>query len=70
MEELSELTAAEIKAARVLLNMSQVDFAAALGISRRNVENWESEGPGSRTPPVYLRFAIAAVMAGLEPWKA
>lgn len=63
---MQEMTAAEIKAARAALSMSQVQFAEALGISRRNVENWEAD---SRSPPVYLRLAIAALVAGLEPWR-
>ena len=48
-----------IKDMRLSLGMTQVEFAAALGIPRRSVQNWETE---VSTPPAYvvdlLRFRI------------
>lgn len=48
-----------IKDMRHALGMTQVEFAAALGIPRRSVQNWET---GVNTPPAYvvdlLRFRI------------
>lgn len=66
MQEMTPPSAAELKTARVMLNMSQVAFAEALSTSRRNVENWETD---KAEPPAFLRLAIAALFAGLEPWK-
>lgn len=43
---LPEVDAAEIRSS---LNMTQKEFAAVLGVSRRTVESWE-EGRGNPTP--------------------
>ena len=65
MQELTPMTAAEIKAARAALNMSQVAFAAAIGVTNVAVAQWETD---KRKSPGYLRLAVAALIAGLEPW--
>lgn len=48
-----------IKDMRLSLGMTQAEFAAALGIPRRSVQNWET---GVNTPPAYvvdlLRFRV------------
>lgn len=48
-----------IKDMRRALGMTQAEFAAALGIPRRSVQNWETE---VSTPPAYvvelLRFRV------------
>lgn len=40
-----------IKDMRHALGMTQAEFAAALGIPRRSVQNWETE---VSTPPAYV----------------
>lgn len=49
-----------IKDMRRALGMTQAEFAAALGIPRRSVQNWEKE---VSTPPAYvvelIKFRIA-----------
>lgn len=49
-----------IKDMRRALGMTQAEFAAALGIPRRSVQNWET---GVNTPPAYvvelIRFRLA-----------
>lgn len=40
-----------IKDMRRALGMTQAEFAAALGIPRRSVQNWET---GVNTPPKYV----------------
>lgn len=40
-----------IKDMRHALGMTQAEFAAALGIPRRSVQNWET---GVNTPPAYV----------------
>lgn len=49
-----------IKDMRRALGMTQAEFAAALGIPRRSVQNWETE---VSTPPAYvvelIKFRIA-----------
>jgi transcriptional regulator with XRE-family HTH domain len=60
------LTAEEVRAFRQSLGLTQVQFAAKLDVSRRAIEVWESASPSR--PPHYLRFAFAAIVAGLEPW--
>lgn len=40
-----------IKDMRLSLGMTQVEFAAALGIPRRSVQNWEKK---VSTPPAYV----------------
>lgn len=40
-----------IKEMRHACGMTQVEFAAALGIPRRSVQNWET---GVNTPPEYV----------------
>lgn len=57
----------EIKVFRAFLGLSQVAFAEKLGVSRRTVESWES---GANVAPPLLRWAMAAVNHGLEPWIA
>lgn len=63
---MSPLTRDDLRAFRASLGLSQVRLAEALGVSRRNVEDWESE---ISAPPVYLALALAALNANLEPWK-
>lgn len=46
---------AYLRAFRSRAGLSQVALANALGISRRNVEDWER---GESKPPVYLRRAL------------
>lgn len=41
------MTGPEAKAVRKSLKMSQIDFAEALGVSKRTVENWDQ---GRRDP--------------------
>ena len=68
MQEWPDLTANDVKAMRALLGMAQREFAESLcGTSRRNVEDWES---GKSKPPAYLRLAVAALAAKLEPWTS
>jgi DNA-binding transcriptional regulator YiaG len=64
--KMQEMTAAEIKAARAQLGMSQVKFAEAIGVTNVAVAQWETD---KRTPAPYLRLAVAALVAGLEPWR-
>ncbi len=47
--------------------MSQVAFAAAIGVTNVAVARWEID---KRKSPVYLRLAVAALISGLEPWAA
>lgn len=63
---LAELTADDVRTFRKSIGLSQVAFAAALGTSRRNVEAWEA---GVNKPPVFLRWAFAAINSQLEPWE-
>lgn len=66
MQDHTDLTPSDIKAARTALGLSQAKFAAALGVTSVAVEHWEG---GKRTPPAMLRLAIAALLNGLEPWE-
>ncbi|MGN6207737.1 helix-turn-helix domain-containing protein [Asticcacaulis sp.] len=59
------VTAGGGASARAALNMSQVAFAAAIGVTNVAVAQWETD---KRTSPGYLRLAVAALIAGLEPW--
>lgn len=63
---ITPLSAAELKAFRKSVGLSQVGLAEALSISRRSVEDWES---GKSSPPPYLRLALAALNANLSPWS-
>ena len=63
MQELTDLTAAEVKAFRASLKLSQVEFAALLHVSRPGVEKWEKQGA-----PGYWRYVFTAINAGLKPW--
>lgn len=64
---MSPMTRDELRSARARLGLSQVGLANTLGISRRTVEEWEAQ---KSQPPPYLRLALAALDAGIEPWKA
>jgi len=64
---MQDLTPHEIKAARAVLNVSQVGLAALLGVTNVAVAQWET---AKRSPPPYLRLALAALINGLEPWSA
>jgi DNA-binding transcriptional regulator YiaG len=59
------MTPDELRAARRRLNMRQEDLANALGVSRDAVKRWEAppEASNRRTPPAYLRLAIASLEA-------
>jgi DNA-binding transcriptional regulator YiaG len=63
---LTPITAAEIRAFRAALGISQAGLAEALGMSKRGVEEWEA---GRREAPAYLRLALAALNQRLEPWR-
>ena len=65
MQELTTMTAMEIKEARAALGMSQVAFAAAIGVTNVAVAQWETD---KRKSPGYLRLAVAALIGGLAPW--
>ena len=45
--------------------ITQARLAELLGVSKRGVEDWEG---GRRTPPAFLRLALAALVSGAEPW--
>lgn len=62
MSTLTPPSRQEIREARQRLNLTQVAFAEALGVSLRGVEEWEA---GRSTPPAYLRLALVALEAGL-----
>lgn len=65
MQELTTMVPEEIKAARAALGMSQVEFAKAIGVTNVAVAQWETN---KRTPPAYLRLAIAALLNGTLPY--
>ena len=68
MQGLPDITPADLKAVRATLGLSQAAFGKALcGTPTRTIEDWEG---GRRTPPAHLRLALAALVAGLEPWQA
>ena len=46
--------------------ITQAGLAELLGVSKRGVEDWEG---GRRTPPAFLRLALAALISGAEPWR-
>lgn len=69
MQEIPPLSPDDIRTARKALGLSQRAFAYAFGISRRTVENWESE-QSQPTPDRVVRLALAALIAGLEPYGA
>jgi transcriptional regulator with XRE-family HTH domain len=58
------MTAESLLAWRRGLGLTQVDAAAALGCSRRAIQQWEA---GIRAAPRYIALAAAAVAAGLKP---
>lgn len=58
-------SATEIKEFRRQHGLSQAALAERLGASTRAVEEWEA---ARRQPPALLRYAFAALAAGLEPW--
>lgn len=60
------LTGEGIKAFRAANGHTQATLAAALGLPTRTVVNWENNGA---RPPVYLALALAALSAGLPPWR-
>lgn len=55
----------DIRRWREMSGYSQGEAAAALGVSTRTIEDWES---GRRNPPPYLGLAVAALLYGLPPW--
>ncbi len=57
------MTAAELTARRAALGLSQSQFAAALGISVRTIQEWEQ---GRRTPRPSIASLIDRVIAELE----
>jgi len=58
-------TATELKAFRAATGLSQAELAKTLGASKRAVEDWEA---ARRSPPAFLRLALAAVNAQLAPY--
>lgn len=60
-----DITAAEIRAFRDQMELTQQEFADLTLSKRRTVEDWEA---GRRQAPAMLRSAMAAVRKGLEPW--
>ena len=58
-------TAVELKTFRSSTGLSQSELANELGVSKRAIEEWEA---GRRTPPAFLRLALAAVNAQLTPY--
>ena len=59
------VTAEVLKVFRRRAGFTQASLAAALDVSRRTVEEWESDRPNK--PPGYLRLALAALEARLPP---
>jgi transcriptional regulator with XRE-family HTH domain len=58
-------TGTELRLFREGQGLTQAALAEKLGASRRTVEDWEA---GRRLPPPLLRLALAAIVAGLDPW--
>jgi len=54
-EKQASMHAARVASARSRLNLTQVEFATLLGISRRTLENWEQ---GHRSPAGAARVLI------------
>lgn len=67
MQDLPDLTPEDLRKAIGLTGLSQAKFADAIGVTTAAVEHWLS---GRRSAPPMARLAIAALLAGLEPWKA
>lgn len=59
------MTAAELKAWRERLNLSQASAADKLGCSRRSLQHWES---GTYPVPPYIDMAASAVSMNLPPY--
>jgi DNA-binding XRE family transcriptional regulator len=57
------MTPEAVIAWRARLNLTQVGAAQALGLSRRQVQNFEA---GAYPVPLTVRLAMAAVEAGLD----
>lgn len=66
------MTAEDFKAWRKAMNLSQVEAAQALGLSRGSVENYERGSRlGDGRPvliPRSISLACAALYHRLEPW--
>ena len=54
-----ELQAGDVAALRCLVRLTQAEFAEALGISRRTLQNWEQD----RTTPVGSGLALLRIAA-------
>ena len=61
------VTPGELLMFRKRRGITQAGLAELLGVSKRGVEDWEG---GRRTPPAFLRLALAALISGAEPWSA
>jgi putative transcriptional regulator len=58
-------TAAEVKATRKMLRVSQALFAQFLGVSRKSVAAWE----GGRTPPAMACRLMDEIQRRPELWR-
>lgn len=71
---ITPLSPEEVRAFREARGWTSQDQAAkAFGVSRRTWVGWEIRKvdpaePEKGAPPLYMRFAFAAVEAGLSPW--
>ncbi|MEQ9586882.1 MAG: helix-turn-helix transcriptional regulator [Parvibaculaceae bacterium] len=60
------ITAAQIRAARALVEWSQIDLAEQAGLSRPTIKRMESKGPGSSTASNVDAVQRALETAGVE----
>lgn len=49
------MTAEEVRAARVQLQLSQVEFADTLSVSQQTISRWERKGINVDVKPNYVR---------------
>lgn len=61
-----QITPDAFKAYRLMNNMTQEQLSEAIGVSRRNIQNYES---GVLVPTLTVALAIAAHEAGVKPWS-
>lgn len=70
---ITPLSPDEVRAFREARGWTQKQAAEAVGVVKRSWETWETRkvdpaDPEKGAPPLYLRYAFAAIEAGLEPW--
>lgn len=63
------MTAAELKAARVAMGLTQAQLGARLGYSERTVRSWESMSEHSRKMPPLVPEAIRQMLNQKEEGK-